>query len=143
MTTHPSAFKDTVATVEHSLRYQLHPNFIRWTICNGNQPRQTFAQGLGIAGIVAGIVYGVIITLSNANRGWRALAFLGFFIGIATLLWAFDMSKAIDPSTGKEVDIDPLAFTHTLNSRPMPFEVKFTPRPKDIVTILRDEMQNL
>lgn len=85
ITTHPSAFKDVVATVESSLRHQAHPNFIRWTICNGNPPRQTFAQGLGIGTIVAGIVYGIVITLSGANRGWRALAFLGFFIGIATL----------------------------------------------------------
>lgn len=84
-TTHPSAFKDVAATVEGSLRHQAHPNFIRWTICNGNPPRQTFAQGLGIGGIVAGLVYAIIITLSSANRGWRALAFLGFFIGIATL----------------------------------------------------------
>lgn len=84
-TTHPSAFKDVAATVEGSLRHQAHPNFIRWTICNGNPPRQTFAQGLGIGGIVAGIIYGILITLSGASRGWRALAFLGFFIGIATL----------------------------------------------------------
>lgn len=88
-TTHPSAFRDVVATVEGSLRQQAHPNFIRWTICNGNPPRQTFARGLGIGGIVAGIVYGIIITLSDANRGWRALAFLAFFIGIATLFAAW------------------------------------------------------
>ncbi|KAK4946165.1 hypothetical protein LTR10_014677 [Elasticomyces elasticus] len=85
ITTHPSAFRDVIATVEWSLRRQAHPNFIRWTICNGNPPRQTFAQGLGIAGIVAGIVYDIVITLSSANRGWRALGFLGLFIGIATL----------------------------------------------------------
>jgi len=89
ITTHPSAFKDVVATIEYTLRHQAHPNFIRWTICNGNPPRQTFARGLGIGGIVAGIVFGIVITLSNANRGWRALAFLAFFIGIATLFAAW------------------------------------------------------
>ena len=89
VTTHPSAFKDVIATVETSLRHQAHPNFIRWTICNGNAPRQTFARGLGIGGIVAGLIYGIIITLSGANRGWRALAFLAFFIGIATLFAAW------------------------------------------------------
>ena len=88
-TTHPSAFRDVVATVEFSLRKQAHPNFIRWTICNGNPPRQMFARGLGVGGIVGGIVYGIVITLSRANRGWRALAFLGFFIGIATLFAAW------------------------------------------------------
>lgn len=89
VTTHPSAFRDVIATVEWSLRRQAHPNFIRWTICNGNKPRQTFARGLGVAGIVAGIVYAIVITLSSANRGWRALAFLGLFIGIATLFAAW------------------------------------------------------
>jgi len=84
-TTHPSAFREVIATVEWTLRHQLHPNFIRWTICNGNPPRQLFARGLGIGGIVAGIVYMIVITLSSANRGWRALGFLGLFIGIATL----------------------------------------------------------
>lgn len=89
ITTHPSAFRDVIATVEWSLRRQAHPNFIRWTICNGNKPRQTFARGLGVAGILAGIVYAIVITLSSANRGWRALAFLGLFIGIATLFAAW------------------------------------------------------
>ncbi|EXJ77993.1 hypothetical protein A1O3_09152 [Capronia epimyces CBS 606.96] len=89
ITTHPSAFRDVIATVEWSLRHQAHPNFIRWTICNGNKPRQVFARGLGVAGIVAGIVYGIVITLSSANRGWRALVFLGLFIGISTLFAAW------------------------------------------------------
>jgi len=89
ITTHPSAFKDVVATIEYTLRHQAHPNFIRWTICNGNPPRQTFARGLGIGGIVAGVVYGIVITLSNASRGWRAFAFLAFFIGISTLFAAW------------------------------------------------------
>jgi hypothetical protein len=88
-TTHPSAFRDVIATVEWTLRHQAHPNFIRWTICNGNQPRQAFARFLGVAGIVGGLVYAIVITLSSANRGWRALAFLGFFIGISTLFAAW------------------------------------------------------
>ncbi|KIW22811.1 uncharacterized protein PV07_11072 [Cladophialophora immunda] len=89
VTTHPSAFRDVIATVEWTLRHQAHPNFIRWTICNGNKPRQAFARFLGVAGIVGGIVYGIVITLSSANRGWRALVFLGLFIGVATLFAAW------------------------------------------------------
>lgn len=89
VTTHPSAFREVIGTVEWTLRHQAHPNFIRWTICNGNPPRQMFARGLGVGGIVAGIVYAIVITLSNANRGWRALAFLGLFIGISTLFAAW------------------------------------------------------
>ena len=89
VTTHPSAFREVISTVEWTLRHQGHPNFIRWTICNGNPPRQTFARGLGIGGIIGGLVYGIVITLSGASRGWRALAFLGFFIGISTLFAAW------------------------------------------------------
>ncbi|EXJ74400.1 uncharacterized protein A1O5_02696 [Cladophialophora psammophila CBS 110553] len=89
VTTHPSAFRDVIATVEWTLRHQAHPNFIRWTICNGNKPRQAFARFLGVAGIVGGIIYAIVITLSSVNRGWRALAFLGLFIGIATLFAAW------------------------------------------------------
>jgi hypothetical protein len=89
VTTHPSAFREVVGTIEWTLRHQAHPNFIRWTICNGNPPRQMFAKGLGVGGIVAGMVYGIIITLSSANRGWRALMALGLIIGISTLFAAY------------------------------------------------------
>lgn len=88
-TTHPSAFAGVLRTVEWSLRFQAHPNFIRWTICNGNPPRVTFARGLGIGGIVAGILVALLITLSDVGRGWRALALIPFFIGIATLIAAW------------------------------------------------------
>jgi hypothetical protein len=97
VTTHPSAFRDVIATVESSLKRQAHPNFIRWTICNGNPPRQTFARGLGVGGIVAGIVFCIVITLSSANRGWRALGFLGLFIGIATLFAAWKGMCVVSP----------------------------------------------
>ncbi|KAF2829913.1 hypothetical protein CC86DRAFT_177669 [Ophiobolus disseminans] len=88
-TTNPSAFKDVMSTVEWSLRCQAHPNFIRWTICNGNRPRVVFARGLGIGGIVAGLITAVVLTLSNAGRAWRVMALIGFFIGISTLIAAW------------------------------------------------------
>ena len=88
-TTHPSAFLFVLHTIEWSLRHQAHPNFIRWTICNGNRPRVVFARGLGIGGIVGGIIAAVLITLSNAGRGWRALSAIGFLIGVATLIAAW------------------------------------------------------
>ena len=88
-TTHPSAFRSVAYTVEWSLRRQAHPNFIRWTICNGNRPRVIFARGLGVGGIVGGIVAAVLITISNAGRGYRVLSAIGFMIGIATLIAAW------------------------------------------------------
>jgi hypothetical protein len=89
VTTHPSAFREVVKTIEWTLRHQAHPNFIRYTICNGNPPRVIFARGLGISGISGGLLCAIILTLSSANRGWRALSAIGFFIGIATLIAAW------------------------------------------------------
>ena len=88
-TTHPSALADIAHTIEWSLRHQAHPNFIRWTICNGNRSRVIFARGLGVAGIMGGIISAIVITLSDAGRGWRVLSTIGFVIGIATLIAAW------------------------------------------------------
>ncbi|KAF2404287.1 hypothetical protein EJ06DRAFT_469581 [Trichodelitschia bisporula] len=89
VTTHPSAFRVVVETVEWSLRSQTHPNFVRWAICNGNRPRVTFARGLGVTCISAGLLTGVLITLSAASRQWRVMAFLPFMVGISTLVAAW------------------------------------------------------
>ncbi|KAF2131101.1 hypothetical protein P153DRAFT_287548 [Dothidotthia symphoricarpi CBS 119687] len=88
-TTHPSAFNDIVTTVEWSLRCQAHPNFIRWTICNGNRPRVIFARGLGIGGITVGFLIAILLTLSSASRAWRVISLIGFLIGISTLIAAW------------------------------------------------------
>ncbi|KAI4244321.1 MAG: hypothetical protein L6R40_003047 [Gallowayella cf. fulva] len=89
ITTHPTAFRPVIHTVEWSLRHQAHQNFIRWTICNGNRPRVIFARGLGIVGILGGVLAAILIVLSNAGRGWRVLSAIGFAFGIATLFAAW------------------------------------------------------
>ncbi|KAL8680022.1 MAG: hypothetical protein Q9186_003740 [Xanthomendoza sp. 1 TL-2023] len=89
VTTHPTAFRRVIHTIEWTLRHQAHQNFIRWTICNGNRPRVIFARGLGIAGILGGILAAVLIVLSGAGRGWRVLSAIGFAFGIATLVAAW------------------------------------------------------
>ncbi|KAI9838960.1 MAG: hypothetical protein M1819_004168 [Sarea resinae] len=88
-TTHPSALAGVIKTVEWSLRRQAHPNFVRWSICNGNRPRVIFARGLGIGLIVVGLLVSILITLSGASRGYRALAAIAFVLGIATLIAAW------------------------------------------------------
>jgi len=88
-TTHPSAFRNILTTVEYSLRFQAHPNFVRWTICNGNEARVIFARGLGVGGIVAGIIVGILLVLSHAGRGWRVFTFPLFMLGISTLIAAW------------------------------------------------------
>lgn len=88
-TTHPSAFNAVQATTESSLRRQAHPNFIRWTICNGNRPRVIFARGLGVVTLILGFLMAFLITLSSAPRGWRALAAILWIVGFATLFAAY------------------------------------------------------
>jgi hypothetical protein len=87
-TTHPSAFRSVAASIESSLRHQAHPNFIRWSICNGNPSRVTFARGLGVGTILLSTILAIVLTLSGAPRGYRALAAVGWVIGIATLIAA-------------------------------------------------------
>ncbi|KAL8799798.1 MAG: hypothetical protein Q9182_005630 [Xanthomendoza sp. 2 TL-2023] len=89
VTTHPTAFRGVIHTIEWTLRHQAHQNFIRWTICNGNRPRVIFARGLGIAGILGGILAAILIVLSDVGRGWRVLSAIGFAFGIATLVAAW------------------------------------------------------
>ncbi|KAF1812468.1 hypothetical protein P152DRAFT_514115 [Eremomyces bilateralis CBS 781.70] len=89
VTTHPTVFREVLATVEWSLRCQAHPNFILWSIYNGNPPRITFARGLGVGGIVGGIICGMVLALSSAGKAWRVFSFVGFFIGIATSIAAW------------------------------------------------------
>ncbi|EKJ68103.1 hypothetical protein FPSE_11703 [Fusarium pseudograminearum CS3096] len=88
-TTHPSAFRSVFKTVDSSLRHQAHPNFVRWSICNGNPARVFFARSLGVSLIIAGIVIGLILTLSSAGRGYRALAAISLVLGISTLVAAY------------------------------------------------------
>ncbi|CAD0109323.1 unnamed protein product [Aureobasidium uvarum] len=88
-TTHPSALRAAFLSAEFSLRRQAHPNFIRWTICNGNRPRVIFARGLGISLILLGILADILITLSSASRAWRILPIIGLILGVSTLIAAW------------------------------------------------------
>ncbi|KAI0848416.1 hypothetical protein F5Y00DRAFT_270157 [Daldinia vernicosa] len=87
-TTHPSAFRTIARSIEATLRRQAHPNFIRWTICNGNPARVTFALSLGVGTILSATAGAIVLTLSSAARGWRALFAIGWVLGIATLIAA-------------------------------------------------------
>jgi hypothetical protein len=88
-TTHPSAFCTVFSSVDNCLRRQAHPNFIRWSICNGNPARVFFARCLGVTLILGGIVAGIVLTLSKAGRGYRALAAIALVLGISTLVAAY------------------------------------------------------
>ena len=88
-TTHPSAFKPAVKIAEAALRGPSHPNFIRWSICNGNKPKVFFVRTMGVSHIAFGFIIGITLTLSRASRWWRILASLAFFIGISTMVAAY------------------------------------------------------
>jgi len=88
-TTHPSALREVSKLAESILRRQAHPNFIRWSICNGNIARVFFARALGISLIVISTVIALVLTLSRLGRGYRALAAIGWVLGIATLIAAW------------------------------------------------------
>jgi hypothetical protein len=88
-TTHPSALRTAFKTVDSSLRRQNHPNFIRWSICNGNPPRISYARHLGFGGISSATTYAILLTLSHVDRGWRAIAFIGWAIGVASMVASY------------------------------------------------------
>lgn len=88
-TTHPSAFLPALEDVELALRGQSHPNFIRWSICNGNKPRIIFVRSLGVQGIILALVAYILLTLSHISRWYRILPALLLFIGLSTTVAAY------------------------------------------------------
>lgn len=83
-TTHPTAFRQVAHSAEANLRLQAHPNFVRWSICNGNEARVTFANCLGAITILCSLLAYVLITLSSAPRGYRAIPAVGILVGVST-----------------------------------------------------------
>jgi hypothetical protein len=85
-TTHPSAFKQAMATIEFFLRHQAHPNFIRWTVSNSNPSRNLAIRSLGVGSIVGGLIVAVLLTLSDVHRGWRAMSAILLLMGISNTI---------------------------------------------------------
>ena len=88
-TSHPSAFSPLLEVVEATLRRQSHPNFIRWSICNGNRPRVLFVQYAGLILIVLALVLAVCLILSQGSRWWRVFTFPLWFLGIDIFVAAY------------------------------------------------------
>ena len=88
-TTHPSALIPAFSIVEAHLRGQSHPNFIRWSICNGNKPRVFFVRTMGVSNIVFGFLIAILLTLSTASRWWRIIASIEWAIGFSTMVAAY------------------------------------------------------
>lgn len=69
-----------------TLRNHSHPNFIRWSIANGNQPRVIFGKVLGALNIVFGFLIAILLLLSYKSRWWRLWSVPAWLIGFAFLL---------------------------------------------------------
>lgn len=88
-TTHPSAFHPIKQVLDLTLRNQSHPNFIRWSICNGNKPWTMFLRTFAVCNIVVGFAIAILLTLSRASRWFRILAALEWWFGITSLIAAY------------------------------------------------------
>jgi hypothetical protein len=88
-TTHPSAFEHIASLIEITLRNQSHPNFVRWTICNGNRPKVVFIRGMGCLFTIVAIALTVVLCLSSWSRWWRIFIFIPYFMGITILTAAY------------------------------------------------------
>lgn len=87
-TTHPSAFSVVKNMLDMTLRNWAHPNFIRWSICNGNMPRTYFLRGFAIVMITIGFIIAILFTLSSASRWFRIIAAAEWWFGITNLIAA-------------------------------------------------------
>jgi hypothetical protein len=106
-TTHPSAFQIVETIIETTLRNQLHPNFVRWSICNGNKPKVFFVRTMGVSHILFGILIALLLTLSKAPRWYRILNAPVTFIGISTMIAAYKGLCVILHATGKVRNLRP------------------------------------
>ena len=88
-TTHPSAFNAITGMIELTIRNQSHPNFIRWSICNGNKPRVFFLKSLAVFNITCGFLIAVFLTLSSVSRWYRIVAAIWWYLGITNLIAAY------------------------------------------------------
>ncbi|KAL8860697.1 MAG: hypothetical protein Q9178_002727 [Gyalolechia marmorata] len=88
-TTHPSAFHPIKKVLDLILREQSHPEFVRWSICNGNKPWTILLKTFAICNIVIGFAIAILLTLSHAARWYRILAALEWWFGITILLAAY------------------------------------------------------
>ena len=88
-TTHPSAFHPIKKVLDLTLRNQSHPNFIRWSICNGNKPWTIFLRTFAVCNIAIGFTIAILLTLSRASRWYRILAALEWWFGITNFIAAY------------------------------------------------------
>ncbi|MCJ1387957.1 hypothetical protein MMC18_000800 [Xylographa bjoerkii] len=88
-TTHPSAFAPIIDIISITLRNQSHPNFIRWSMCNGNRPRVIALRGIAVSVLLITTAIGVILAVSHASRWYRILCLPFLWFGIANIVASY------------------------------------------------------
>jgi len=87
-TTHPSALQPIKRMLDSTLRNRSHPNFVRWSICNGNKQWVYGLRVFALANMIVGFVIAITLILSHASRYWRILAALVWWFGITNIIAA-------------------------------------------------------
>ncbi|KAL6721720.1 hypothetical protein ACLMJK_000825 [Lecanora helva] len=85
-TTHPSALTLVKRVLYSTLRDRSHPNFIRWSICNGNEEWTCTLRVFAIVNILIGCAIAITLTLSSYSRWWRIFAAIEWWFGIANII---------------------------------------------------------
>lgn len=85
-TTHPSAFSNVKILLDTNLRYRAHPNFVRWSICNGNPPWTFCLIAFATMNITIGFMIAISLTLSSHSRWLRLVAAAEWWFGFTNLL---------------------------------------------------------
>lgn len=65
------------------------------------------------------------------------------FITYTRILWAFNIKHAYEEVNGQKVrcEVDPMAFTNTFNSSPLPFKVCFEPRDEAVRGVVETDWE--
>jgi hypothetical protein len=90
-TTHPSAFAPVLELITLALRNYSHPNFVRWSMCNGNKPRVIFLRTFAICVLTLGLIISLILILSDKSR-WIRLC-------VTPVVW-FSLTNLVAASQG-------------------------------------------
>ena len=87
-TTHPSALTLAKRMLDSILRNQSHPNFVRWSICNGNKPWTFALRIFAVTNILIGFAIAIVLTLSRYSRWWRIFAAFEWWFGTTNIIAA-------------------------------------------------------
>ena len=87
-TTHPSAFSPVLELTTMMLRNHSHPNFVRWSLCNGNKPRVLFLRSFAVWWLTVSVVLSLTLILSNKSRWLRIVVLPVMWFGITNMVAA-------------------------------------------------------